>query len=25
VYDILNADTFVVTKAAAEKIGEVYA
>lgn len=25
VYDILNADTFVVAKAAAEKIGEVYA
>ena len=25
VYDVLNADTFVVAKAAAEKIGEVYA
>ncbi len=25
VYDILNADTFVVARAAAEKIGEVYA
>ena len=24
-YDILNADTFVAAKAAAEKIGEVYA